>query len=266
MLHRGGSELVCFKISLADADVLGMTDGDRKSSDDLIRDANRRLRASQVEETAPLTTPPTSEPAQDGPSEAEPLRYRSTPSSDGDEPPPTSPSSRRSTAGSAIVVNLVRWGLAFLVFGGWFLFTRFDDASRDDSGQIVSAGDLDVMAMQVGDCFDDHDDDADVVVDVSAAPCSEPHDNEVFAVLSLAGGFPGEEYPGAEPLWDHSYEVCSGSVFDAYVGTPYLDSTLEVFSFTPSQESWDDGDREFVCALFRLDFGQLTGTARDSGL
>jgi hypothetical protein len=41
---------------------------------------------------------------------------------------------------------------------------------------------------------------------------------------------------------------------------------LEVFTFTPTQDSWDDGDREFVCALYRLDFGKLTGTARGSGL
>ncbi|HSM45764.1 MAG TPA: hypothetical protein VK969_12175, partial [Acidimicrobiia bacterium] len=76
----------------------------------------------------------------------------------------------------------------------------------------------------------------------------------------------GDAFPGQDALWEHSYEICSGPLFDSYVGTRYLESSLDVFSFTPSSESWDEGDRDFVCALYRVDFGQLTGTARGSGL
>jgi hypothetical protein len=122
------------------------------------------------------------------------------------------------------------------------------------------------MSLQAGDCFNDPEDFDEEVFDVAAVPCSEPHDNEAFAVQSLAAAFPGDAFPGQDALWEHSYEICSGALFDSYVGTRFLDSGLDVFSFTPSSESWDEGDREFVCAVYRLDLGQLTGTARDSGL
>lgn len=240
-----------------------MADGDRKSSEDLIEEARRRLRSGPTGVEGEIARPPL-DPVAEPPNEPVALQYRSdlqTATEATSVEPAVAPSRRRSAVG----VGVIRWALALLVFGGWFLFTRLDDASRDRSGEIVGGGDLGVMAMQVGDCFDDPEE-AGVVVDVAATPCSEPHDNEVFGVLSLAAAFPDDAYPGEDPLWDHSFDICSGSLFDDYVGTSYRDSSLEVFSLTPSQESWEDGDREFVCALYRLDLGQLTGTARDSGL
>jgi hypothetical protein len=162
-------------------------------------------------------------------------------------------------------VLVVRFGLVLAVFAGIGLFSSFNDASRDGSGEIVGSGDLDVWTLQVGDCFDDPADLDDVVFDVAALPCSEPHDNEVFSLVPIAGTF-GETYPGDAAIQEYSYEACIGEPFDSYVGTDYLDSSLEVFTFTPSDESWDEGDREVVCVLFRLDFEKLTGTARNSGL
>jgi hypothetical protein len=163
------------------------------------------------------------------------------------------------------VALVVRFGLGLAVFAGIGLFSSFNDASRDDSGEIASSGDLDVMTLQVGDCFDDPSELDEVVFDVAALPCSEPHDNEVFFLVPVAGIF-GDTFPGDDALQEYSYEACVGDQFDSYVGTDYLDSSLEVFTFTPTDESWDLGDREIVCVLFRLDFSKLIGTARNSGL
>jgi hypothetical protein len=257
-----------------------MADGDRRTSDDLIRDANRRLRGASsepesVEESLPAgsdSTPP------GGP---EPIQYRSQqepvrPETTHDRPDETEGNvSTQTEQGGPIETRprrririggiLARLILAALVFGGWTFFTSLNDANRDDSGAIVAQGDLDVMSLQIGDCFNDPEELDEVVFDVAAVPCAEPHDNEVFSVQSIGTAF-GDAYPGDAALEQHSYEVCSGAPFDAYVGTAYLDSSLDVFTFTPTAESWDEGDREYVCALYRLDFGQLTGTARDSGL
>ncbi len=148
---------------------------------------------------------------------------------------------------------------------GYGFFTSLDDANRDASGEIVSGGDLDVMTVQPGDCFNDPSDEEDVVFQLEAIPCSQPHDNEVFAVESVAGLF-GSDYPGRQTLEEHAYEVCSGRAFDSYVGTPYLDSSLEVFTLTPTDDSWSEGDRDVVCVLYRLDFTKLTEPARNSGL
>ena len=242
----------------------GVTDH-HKSSEDLVREAKERLRSTPPSpEPEALGRP--SEPDQTAPTTEPTTRsYEKATPVDPVESSTEAPTSR-SGLGSAITANVIRLGLVLLLTGGWFLITRLDDASRDETGQITSGGDLDVMAMQVGDCFDDPEGDEDMVVGVAAVPCSEPHDNEVFAVLSLSAVFADGGFPGDDALWDHSYEVCSGSAFDSYVGTHYLESSLEVFSFTPSEESWSDGDREFVCVLYSLDFAKLTGTARGSGL
>lgn len=245
------------------ADLGSMAESDRKSSEDLIREANQRLRnTSEPESTHETSTVPTDEVSP--PVAPQGIEYRSQQVTEAADvamgPLQTEPEPR-------IRINrtVARLILSALLLGGWFLFSTLDDAGRDDSGQIVDAGDLDVMSLRVGDCFDDPDDLEEVVFDVAAVPCSGPHDNEVFSVQPLGTAF-GDSYPGDEALSDHTYEVCSGGLFDSYVGTSYVDSSLEVFTFTPTQESWDEGDREFVCALFRLDFARLTGTARNSGL
>lgn len=240
-----------------------MENGERKSSEDLIREANERLRGSARREEDPVQSLDSSseEPSPEG-------RGPADRAPDGRANPavsPPGPDEDRSPGRSRNLKTLIRWALIALFIGGGYLFSTFGSADRDGSGEIVGSGDLDVMSLQVGDCFDDPEDLEDVVYDVAAVPCAEAHDNEVFAVQSLADAFP-RSFPGEDVLWDYSYEVCSGSLFDSYVGTPYLDSSLDVFTLTPTEESWEEGDREFVCAVFRLDGRKLTGTARDSGL
>ncbi|MGD2060555.1 MAG: septum formation family protein [Acidimicrobiia bacterium] len=157
---------------------------------------------------------------------------------------------------------MLRLVIAGAIAGGWWLFTSFDDADRADTGEIVGGGDLSVMTMRAGDCFDDPD--GEVVYDVQAIPCSEPHDNEVFAIGEFSSD--SDVFPGLIALDDSAYEQCTGSRFESYVGVGYLDSELGVFTLTPTEDSWDEGDRGYVCALYRLDLAKLTGTARASEL
>ena len=46
------------------------------------------------------------------------------------------------------------------------------------------------------------------------------------------------------------FESICVSAFGTYVGIPYADSVLWATMITPSEGSWDDGDREYVCALY----------------
>jgi hypothetical protein len=246
-----------------------MATGERKSSEDLIREAHQRLGSLHPHPDADVldaeagvdaVAPPgvASQP----PTRA--LQYRSQDEKVTTTFPPD-PIERRVATGIGFSGRWVGWAITALVFSAWGLFTSLDDANRDGSGEIVAAGDLDVMTLQVGDCFDDPEVLDEVVFDVAAVPCTDSHDNEVFAVQSVSAVF-GGAFPGLDALEQHGYEVCSGQTFDSYVGASYLDSALEVFTITPTEESWDQGDREIVCALFRLDFAPLTGSARGSGL
>jgi hypothetical protein len=158
-----------------------------------------------------------------------------------------------------------RLGIGLLIFGGWSLFTGFDDARRDDGGVIVSGGDLDVMTLQVGDCFNDPNEPETAVSDVAAVPCNQEHDNEVFLVQTLGSTF-GDTFPGVDALSEYSYIRCTGPSFDSYVGMSYLDSVLEVLTFTPTEDSWAQGDRDFVCALYRLDGAPMNRSAGGSGI
>ena len=113
-----------------------------------------------------------------------------------------------------------------------------------------------VFTLEVGTCFDDVDE-----AQISSVPevdCSEPHDNEVFAVFDYTAS---DSFPGAETMNQAAHELCVAE-FEAYVGLSYVESELNVFPITPTDGSWDTGDREIICALYNLDFSKLTGSWR----
>lgn len=120
-------------------------------------------------------------------------------------------------------------------------------------GNVLSLGD--------GDCFDDGDLSADVVTDVPIVDCADPHDNEVYEVIPLSGS----TYPGEEQLGLQADEECL-SAFEPFVGEPYETSTLDFGWLTPTPESWDGGDREIACFLYRTDLAKMSGTMENSGI
>lgn len=119
----------------------------------------------------------------------------------------------------------------------------------------AGCGGQSVFSLSVGTCFDDQE--STEISSVPEVECSEPHDNEVFAVIDYTES---DAYPGTEEMRDIGTGLCIEQ-FDEYVGLAYLESDLNVFAITPSQSSWDeDNDREVICALFNLDFSKLTGS------
>jgi hypothetical protein len=53
-------------------------------------------------------------------------------------------------------------------------------------------------------------------------------------------------------------ELCLDT-FESYVGVAYADSALYAMPITPSESSFGDGDREYVCVLYEPDV-RLTGS------
>lgn len=118
-----------------------------------------------------------------------------------------------------------------------------------------------VFELSVGDCFDDTDLAAEEVSDVPVVECSEPHDNEIYHAFDLADG----DYPGEEEVETKADDGCLAA-FDAFVGTPYLDSQLEYFAIYPTEQSWTEvDDREVLCAVYDMSLEKLTGTVGGSG-
>lgn len=129
-------------------------------------------------------------------------------------------------------------------------------ADRDETGAIVAEGSVDAFQMRVGDCFDDGSTFDDDVASVPGVPCSNPHDNEVYAVYEVAAA----TFPGAG-MADMAHEGCVAR-FQEFVGKDYESSSLDIATLYPSHESWQDNDREVVCAVYDVDAKKLTGSVK----
>lgn len=134
------------------------------------------------------------------------------------------------------------------------------DAARDDSGAIAEAGGVSVFSLRVGDCFDDHD--PGDVQRVAALPCSDPHDNEVFAVFDLAG----DAWLGDDEVNRLGREGCDAR-FEEAIGETYEESVIEFYPMTPTEGSWDErDDREIVCVAYHMELEKLDRSVLGSGM
>jgi hypothetical protein len=80
------------------------------------------------------------------------------------------------------------WAVYIAIPAGVFFFNSSFQADRDSEGAIVSEGQIDAFNIRVGDCFNDAvaptGQDYELS-NVNGLPCSEPHDNEVYAVFDM---------------------------------------------------------------------------------
>ena len=156
----------------------------------------------------------------------------------------------------------------FVSIIAYVVFDFFNDADRDESGSIVGGGEIGVFAMRTGDCFDDPQEIIDAgsataeFQDVAGVPCSEPHDNEVYAVFDVSF----DRFPGEGAMSDVATDECLER-FENFVGRSYEESILDVFPIYPTDDSWSRlNDREVVCAVYHIDGDKLTGSKRGSGI
>ena len=142
----------------------------------------------------------------------------------------------------------------------------YNDAERNESGQIVAEGDLDAVSLEVGDCFNNvvadnkQDDDGKVTfTSVQALPCISPHMNQVFAKSnSLFGDL--STYPSGEIFNNRSWEFCAeqlpsflGLDFESVDASQQLedfDSKVGVNYYSPTEIGWNEGDRTVDCIIF----------------
>ena len=50
--------------------------------------------------------------------------------------------------------------------------------------------------------------------------------------------------------------------FDGFVGLDYEDSILDIVTLYPTSESWQQNDREVVCALYDINEEKLVGSTQ----
>lgn len=124
---------------------------------------------------------------------------------------------------------------------------------RDETTQeIIEQGDADVFALRVGDCLTMVQ--GAEVETVPVVPCSEPHSDEVFFDFVLDDG----DFPGDEAIAQAAEEGCVAE-FPAFVGLAWEESTLDIGWYSPTSESWSNGDRVITCTIYDP-AGDVTGS------
>jgi hypothetical protein len=118
------------------------------------------------------------------------------------------------------------------------------DDVRGDDGRVVAAGPWSVFDLRPGDCIGADDSLSGDVDEVPLVPCSEPHAQEVFAVVR----HPDDAYPGAGAVATFADRACLTAL------EADLDLTIDdgiAFSYLlPTFEGWNkNGDRSVVCVL-----------------
>ena len=117
---------------------------------------------------------------------------------------------------------------------------------------------VNVFDLEVGDCLTEVQAIEEEILSVETVPCSEPHSEEIYAVVTLPEG----DFPGDEAIVTQAEDVCVGE-FEGFVGLSYAESVLEFNYAWPLEEGWDAGERGVVCSVSDPD-GDTTGTLADA--
>ena len=114
------------------------------------------------------------------------------------------------------------------------------------------------FGVAVGDCYDTSEE----TTDLDVTDCDGTHDREAFVVEDFEDD--GGDFPGTEELVSQSSRVCLEE-FEGYVDQEFLESRFNFEVVIPTKARWDDGARQFVCALFPVSGESSEGAARGSG-
>lgn len=153
------------------------------------------------------------------------------------------------------------WMIYIAAAVGFAIYGAATDVDRDSSGAIVGAGNVNAFQVRVGDCFNDSDASSGEISSLPGIPCAEPHDNEAYAVFNVSI----TEYPDDETMAQLARESCVDR-FDAFVGRDYESSSLDFIWMYPTVESWQQNDREVVCAVYDMDENKLVGSVKGRSL
>ncbi|WP_298041079.1 septum formation family protein [uncultured Microbacterium sp.] len=165
------------------------------------------------------------------------------------------------TAGTAslLVASLTGCGMLDSIAGA--------DTQRDDAGNVTESSEIDIFALQVGDCLSESGMTGDETASAPVVPCSEPHPYEVYHEFELADG----EFPGTEAIEPLGVDGCQ-TAFDGFVGLAWEESTLDYTWFEPTEQSWNGSDDRLIqCIIVEVDatgsslvdvVGSLAGVAR----
>jgi len=131
-----------------------------------------------------------------------------------------------------------------------------DPTDPPASGEGVETS---VFDVKVGDCIDSRLSTSEFLDYVTVVECTQEHDYEVYASLTIEG----DTFPGEDAIFDQADDFCHAE-FQTFMGIPYEES-IHYFSYWyPVEDSWNFfDDREVLCLIETDEFltGSLQGAA-----
>lgn len=112
------------------------------------------------------------------------------------------------------------------------------------TGKITHTGSLNVFSLSVGDCFNNPPG-ASSVTDVTAIPCTQPHNAQIFAKFKLTGS--DFSYPGTAAVKSQATVACDRRI--GSVDKSKTTSAMTVRLLFPLQGAWIDGQRTVSCMI-----------------
>lgn len=117
-----------------------------------------------------------------------------------------------------------------------------------------------VFELNAGDCFDNEDE--GIIEEVVRLDCASSHEYELYAAVDHSAGA-DEAFPGDTDMTAFAESECIER-FDGFVGASYETSELFIYYLQPTADTWAEGDREVLCALYLPD-SDLEGSMEGSG-
>lgn len=117
--------------------------------------------------------------------------------------------------------------------------------SAEGVGRVAPEGLVSLLYATEGDCVDL----SEWVAFGLPRECAEPHDLEVFAVLTSPAE-PGAPYPSEEEMATYAFQSCAGAFQQRVDPSSSSDLGFAPVAF-PLPYTWALGHRSFVCGLFR---------------
>jgi hypothetical protein len=117
-------------------------------------------------------------------------------------------------------------------------------ATQSAGGKITHRGSLDVFALTTGDCFDNPATTSDIQ-DVTAIPCGQAHDAQVFAKFRLSGS--DSSYPAQATLNKRADDGCNSRT--GSIDKSEVTGAMTIHVLFPEQDAWAGGQRTVSCLI-----------------
>lgn len=156
-------------------------------------------------------------------------------------------------AGSVLSsVGLALWTVSLATGAASDVWSGFKEAAR---------GEGTAYSLAKGDCFDPGSGSTEEeTYDVDKVPCSQKHQHEVFAVVTLPRG----DFPGDDAIEDSASDKCYALQEKYAMDFWAIPEDVDVYYLVPSEDSWRFGDREITCLFGNTDENlTLTGSLRN---